>query len=100
MAERKKLNSTELAKMRTKMANQRTYLAYMRTGFGIAALAGSFKKTYLAAFGVLMIMVSTAQYYHVMKSVNDELEHEFDYHIVPIFYAATSLIVLYLQFHK
>ena len=35
---------TDLAIQRTKLANQRTYLAYMRTGFGIAALAGSFKK--------------------------------------------------------
>jgi len=35
----KKISSNDLAIKRTKMANQRTYLAYMRTGFGIASLA-------------------------------------------------------------
>ena len=40
----KELTSYELAIKRTKLANERTYLAYMRTGFGIAALAGVFKK--------------------------------------------------------
>ena len=38
------VNNNDLAIERTKLANQRTYLAYMRTGFGIASIAGSFKK--------------------------------------------------------
>ena len=41
------MNNNDLAKIRTKLANQRTYLAYMRTGFAIAAIAGSFKKKHL-----------------------------------------------------
>ena len=48
----KKISSNELAIKRTKMANERTYLAYMRTGFGIAALAGVFKKWWIIIFGV------------------------------------------------
>ena len=50
----KKISSNDLAIKRTKMANQRTYLAYMRTGFGIASLAGAFKKMWIAAFGIIM----------------------------------------------
>ena len=34
------VSSNDLAIQRTKFANQRTYLAYMRTGFGIAGIAG------------------------------------------------------------
>ena len=36
------ITSNELALKRTKLANQRTYLAYMRTGFAIASIAGVF----------------------------------------------------------
>ena len=54
--------SNELAIQRTKFANQRTYLAYMRTGFGIAALAGNFKKTWIMLFGLVMIIGSSIQY--------------------------------------
>lgn len=36
--------NTELALQRTKFSNQRTYLSYMRTGFAIAIIAGTFKK--------------------------------------------------------
>ena len=50
-----------LAVTRTKLANQRTYMSYLSAGFSIAAIAGSFKKLYLVAFGVLMILVSTIQ---------------------------------------
>ena len=41
------------------MANQRTYLAYMRTGFSIAGIAGHFKHFFVALFGLFMILSST-----------------------------------------
>ena len=37
------MNSNELAIQRTKLSNQRTYLAYMRTGFAVVGIAGLFK---------------------------------------------------------
>ena len=40
----------------TKMANQRTYLAFVRTGFVIAGVAGIFKKNWIAIFGIIMII--------------------------------------------
>ena len=54
--------STELAIQRTKLANQRTYLSYVRTGFVIAGVAGFFKKKWMAYFGLFMIIGSTYQY--------------------------------------
>jgi len=95
------MNSTDLAKMRTGMANQRTYLAYMRTGFSIAAIAGSFKKMYLVNFGILMIVISSIQYYLINKSINEnKLEDMALYSYSPFIYVFLSVIILYLQFLK
>ncbi len=95
------VTSNELAIERTKLANQRTYLAYMRTGFGIAALAGSFKKMWILYFGIIMIIGSLIQY----MLINNNLENKknpsntnLDY--IPIIYVVLSLGVLYLQFNK
>ena len=38
------MNKIDLSIYNTKLANQRTYLAYVRTGFVIAGVAGIFKK--------------------------------------------------------
>ena len=51
----------------TKLANQRTYLAYVRTGFVIAGVAGVFKKKWIAIVGTIMIIGSTIQYYLINK---------------------------------
>jgi len=94
------MNSTDLAKIRTKLASQRTYLAYMRTGFAIAAIAGSFKKLYLVLFGMVMIILSTIQYYLILKSINNDEKLEYDIHSIPMIYLFLSIIILYLQFNK
>jgi len=93
--------SNELAIQRTKFANQRTYLAYMRTGFGIAALAGNFKKTWIMLFGLVMIIGSSIQYILMNKSLqeknnpnNDKLDG------LPLVYVILSLGALYLQYNK
>ena len=63
--------TTELAKTRTKLATQRTFLAYMRTGFTIAGIAGVFKKPYIVAFGLIMIVLSTVQYYLLLQNIDN-----------------------------
>ena len=96
------MNNNDLAKIRTKLANQRTYLAYMRTGFAISALAGSFKKKYLVLFGIVMIILSTIQYYLLNVSINndDKLKNMEYYNLIPLIYIILSLIILYLQYKK
>ena len=96
-----KVNSNELAIQRTKFANQRTYLAYMRTGFGIAALAGTFKKFWIMTFGLIMIIMSSLQY----VSINNSLETENNpknmlLDKVPLIYVFLSLGALFLQFNR
>ena len=94
------MNNNDLAKIRTKLASQRTYLAYMRTGFSISAIAGSFKKYYIAIFGLRMIILSTAQYYLILQSINNNKKINFDIHSVPMIYVVLSIIILYLQFYN
>ena len=96
-----KVNSNELAIQRTKFANQRTYLAYMRTGFGIAALAGTFKKFWIMTFGLIMIIMSSLQY----VSINNSLETKNNpknmlLDKVPLIYVFLSLGALFLQFNR
>ena len=95
------VNNNELAIQRTKLANQRTYLAYIRTGFVIASIAGTFKKMWIVAFGLLMTCGSSIQYYFAIKHLNnkDILSNQFlDY--IPLIYIPLLLIVLYIQFNK
>ena len=96
-----KVNNNELAIQRTKFANQRTYLAYMRTGFGLAALAGTFKKFWIMTFGLIMIIMSSLQY----VSINNSLETENNpknmlLDKVPLIYVFLSLGALFLQFNR
>ena len=50
--------SNELAVKRTQMANQRTYLAYMRTGFAIAVVAGALKKLWIVFIVIISVGLS------------------------------------------
>ena len=95
------VTSNDLAIQRTKFANQRTYLAYMRTGFGIASLAGTFKKTWIMLFGIVMIIGSSIQYILINQSlenksnpINEKLDK------IPLIYVILSLGAMYLQFNK
>ena len=93
--------STELALQRTKFSNQRTYLSYMRTGFAIALIAGTFKKFWVVFFGIAMILGSTLQYLlinHQLKNKENPDIPTLDY--VPVIYVVLSLGTLYLQWMK
>ena len=95
---------TILAEHRTKLANQRTFLAYMRTGFVIAALAGSFKKLWIMGFGIIMIIGSAFQYYIINENIytknlkNNNKSRLFN--LFPLVYIVISVGALYLQYRK
>ena len=93
--------SDGLSLQRTKFSNQRTYLSYMRTGFSIAAVAGTFKKKWIALFGFLMIIGSTIQYIAFNRMIQNQTNLNqpiFDY--IPVIYVILSLGTLYLQLYK
>ena len=94
------VNSNDLAIQRTKFANQRTYLAYIRTGFGIAGIAGTFKKYWIVVFGIIMIITSSIQYYIINKDLDEKELYNHHFDIVPIMYTILMLGILYLQWKK
>lgn len=92
------MNTTELAIERTKLANQRTYLSYMRTGFTIASIAGVFKKWWITFFGIFMILTSTFQYYIINYDLSKNLNIDYFYlDILPLLYFILGLGVLFLD---
>ena len=94
-------NNNILAIQRTKLANQRTYLAYMRTGFVIASVAGTFKKIWIVAFGITMIMGSLIQYGIInYRLTNDKDLNNTTMDYIPMIYVFLSLGALYLQMYK
>ena len=93
------LTPIDLAIQRTKLSNQRTYLAYMRTGFGIAALAGGFKKYWIMGFGVIMIIISSLQYTMINHSLmNKKNPSNYLFDGLPLIYILLSLGAIYIQF--
>ena len=95
-----KSNLNDLSKLRTKLSSQRTYLSYMRTGFAIASIAGVFKKPYLVIFGLIMIVLSTIQYYLLLQNIETNSMNLKNLHYLPLIYVILSIGVLYLQFYK
>ena len=95
------VSTNDLALERTKMANQRTYLAYVRTGFVIAALAGTFKKMWISIFGLIIVFGSTVQYYLIDKGLDKkEILHEKIFDMMPILYIFLLLGAMYLQMYE
>ena len=66
---KKDFNNNTLAQMRTLLANQRTYLAYIRTGFAVTALAIKTKSNIVIAIGMLLIGVGLYQYYTTASNI-------------------------------
>ena len=97
------LDENFLAIERTKLANQRTYLAFIRTGFAISAISGYFKKKVIFFFGIFILIFSTAQYIYIAysldnKKINKKVNKAMNYTI--IIYSFLSLLVLFQQYHK
>jgi uncharacterized membrane protein YidH (DUF202 family) len=85
----------------TKLANQRTYLAYMRTGLGIASIAGTFKHKWIAMLGLIMILINIFQYIYINKKISlGEDPNNTVIDMIPLFYGIMSVSALYLQFYK
>ena len=95
------VTSNQLAIQRTKLSNQRTYLAYMRTGFTIASIAGVFKKIWIVVFGIVMIIGSVIQYSLINSKLSSKQDpNNFILDMFPMIYVILSIGALYLQWNK
>lgn len=82
----------------SKLSNERTYMAYIRTGLAIAAIALPFKKYKLVALGILMIVIGTLEYYYVRYLLDyTNLPDYKDFTYVPLIISLSILIVLYME---
>ena len=92
------MNTTELSKIRTELSNQRTYLSYMRTGFAISIIAEKFKKKYIVIFGIIMIIISSIQYYLINKNLKNDIKINNYFNYIPLLSMILSLLILYVQY--
>ena len=93
------LSKNDLAVLRTKLANQRTYLAFLRTGIIISGIAGLFKSFYVVFFGILMIVVSAIQYVIINRNIinDDTLLNNMYLDYNPLVYVLLAFLTFYLQ---
>ena len=93
------MSDDDLSKSRTKLSNQRTYLAYMRTGFAISSIAGIFKQWWIMGFGVFMIITSLFQYYAINKEINKGVNPDNRiFNMLPIIYTILAIGTFLFQF--
>jgi len=90
------MNNNDLAIQRTKLANQRTYLSYIHTGFAIASIAGTFKKVWICIFGIIMLIVSSIQYIQINYKLTNKIDTD-TMDSIPLLYVILSIGALYLD---
>ena len=102
MSEDKK--KLELAMIRTKLANQRTLLLFVTTGFALAAVSRVYKYKLLGLLGVVIIILSAIQY--IIVNNISQIEKIFGrrlstiaWYWLPAVAVPLSVMVLYLHFY-
>ena len=90
--------SNKLALMNTALANQRTYLAYTRTGFAVTALAAKFKSNIVITVGLILIIVGVYQYYTIALDLENNIVSLPDKEI-PLTFTIAGLKAVYYYFN-
>jgi uncharacterized membrane protein YidH (DUF202 family) len=99
MAKKKEFNSNTLAQMRTLLANQRTHLAYIRTGFAVTALAVKTKSNIVILIGMFLIAVGLYQYYTLATIIENE-EMVFPNREIPVVFTIAGILAVYYYWSK
>ena len=90
--------NTQLSVYRTQLSNENTYMVYIRTGLAIVALAIPFRKYYIIFLGLILILISTLEYYYIGYHL--DRREEFDmgiFELVPVFTTVIILIIFYKE---
>ena len=92
-------NYTSLSNVRTRFANQRTYLAYTRTGLAISGVAAATGNWWIFLYGISILIISTYQYVKLEDSLsnNDIILINQKYMLV---YTVLGLLTIFLQFRS
>ena len=77
----------------TRLSNQRTYGQFMSTGLALATIAYALNKAIFGLLGIVMIIISTGQYYRIEYNLNHKIYKDNTmFYLFPI--VLTSLIFL------
>lgn len=63
---------TSLSMVRTALANQRTYLSYIRTAFVVFAAAVALRSVVVASVGMILLVICVYQYYKIAYEIQLE----------------------------
>lgn len=89
---------TQLAVYRTQLANENTYMDYIRTGLAIVAVAIPFRKYYIVFLGLILILISTLEYYYIGYHLYRR--DEFDMGVFELVPVLTTVIILCIFFKE
>ena len=99
MSEKNSKLLTELSQIRTLYSNQRTYLAYLRTGFAITALAVSQKSDIIIFCGITLILFGVYQYYDMAKKIEKGII-KYPNKEIPLVFVISGLMAVYYYWGK
>ena len=90
----------KLAIKRTELSNQRTFLAFLRTGLTITIISSSFGKIWYSALGIFLIIGSFIQYIVLKNELNPKNKDKYKTLLLPIIFVFFTFIAIYLEFIK
>ena len=92
--ESRDMKQLELAILTTKLANERTYLTYLKTGLAILVIAVPFKKYYIALIGAVIILCSTLEYYYINYKLKKGKSFDFDFGVFQLVPIITTILII------
>ena len=95
----KKLDTNSLAKLRTLLANERTYLSYIRTGFATTLLAVTIKNDIVIIIGTILILFGLYQYYTIATNLENN-EIIYPNKNIPIIFSISGIMIVYYYWTK
>ncbi len=68
------IKQEELAEVRTRMANKRTFLAYIRTALSVAAIAKSYDDNIFGIIGIVFVCVALLDYFYTDITIQNPIK--------------------------
>ena len=95
--------ANELAELRTRMANKRTFLAYIRTALAVAAVAKSYDNNIFGIIGIIFVSIALMDYFYIDITMKNEIKGKcwdaFGKQAVNIFQIMYPVLVAILSFY-
>ena len=98
LTDKSKANSLAYSIMQVRLSNQRTYLSYTTVGLGTATFAFTFKKYWIFFLGILIMLMSTIQYYLIEYRLDNGVSVDTNFiHYFPSIITGTVIIIFMIE---